>query len=69
RCLGKAAQARDFPPLDPAIPSLTKANRMDGPNYYEFFAGGGMARAGLGPGWRCLLANDFDASGARPNEM
>jgi len=42
---------------------------MDGPNYYEFFAGGGMARAGLGPGWRCLLANDFDASGARPNEM
>ena len=30
------------------------------PNYYEFFAGGGMARAGLGPGWRCLFANDFD---------
>src|SRR5580698_9211412 len=28
--------------------------------YYEFFAGGGMARAGLGPAWRCLLANDFD---------
>lgn len=28
--------------------------------YYEFFAGGGMARAGLGPGWRCLFANDFD---------
>jgi DNA (cytosine-5)-methyltransferase 1 len=31
------------------------------PTYYEFFAGGGMVRAGLGPGWRCLLANDFDA--------
>ena len=30
------------------------------PTYYEFFAGGGMARAGLGPGWRCLFANDFD---------
>ena len=30
------------------------------PNFYEFFAGGGMARAGLGPGWRCLFANDFD---------
>lgn len=30
------------------------------PSYYEFFAGGGMARAGLGPGWRCLFANDFD---------
>lgn len=29
-------------------------------NFYEFFAGGGMARAGLGPEWSCLLANDFD---------
>lgn len=29
--------------------------------FYEFFAGGGMVRAGLGPGWSCLLANDFDA--------
>jgi len=28
--------------------------------YYEFFAGGGMARAGLGPDWTCLFANDFD---------
>lgn len=27
--------------------------------YYEFFAGGGMARLGLGPEWTCLLANDF----------
>jgi len=30
------------------------------PSYYEFFAGGGMARAGLGAGWTCLFANDFD---------
>lgn len=29
-------------------------------NFYEFFAGGGMARAGLGAGWTCLFANDFD---------
>lgn len=29
-------------------------------NFYEFFAGGGMARAGLGPDWTCLFANDFD---------
>ena len=29
-------------------------------NFYEFFAGGGMARAGLGTGWTCLFANDFD---------
>jgi DNA (cytosine-5)-methyltransferase 1 len=27
--------------------------------YYEFFAGGGMARAGLGPKWHCAFANDF----------
>ena len=30
------------------------------PTFYEFFAGAGMARAGLGPGWRCLFANDID---------
>ena len=30
------------------------------PSFYEFFAGGGMARAGLGQGWTCLFANDFD---------
>lgn len=27
--------------------------------YYEFFAGGGMARLGLGSQWICLFANDF----------
>ncbi|MDK9719895.1 MAG: DNA (cytosine-5-)-methyltransferase [Rhodospirillales bacterium] len=30
------------------------------PSFYEFFAGGGMARAGLGNRWQCLFANDFD---------
>lgn len=29
-------------------------------DFYEFFAGGGMARAGLGQGWTCRFANDFD---------
>jgi DNA (cytosine-5)-methyltransferase 1 len=29
-------------------------------SFYEFFAGAGMARAGLGPDWNCLFANDFD---------
>jgi DNA (cytosine-5)-methyltransferase 1 len=29
-------------------------------SYYEFFAGGGMARAGLGDDWSCLFANDMD---------
>lgn len=28
--------------------------------YYEFFAGVGMARAGLGGDWQCLFANDSD---------
>ena len=31
------------------------------PGFYEFFCGGGMARAGLEPEWRCLFANDVDA--------
>ncbi|HBF31518.1 DNA cytosine methyltransferase [Rhizobium sp.] len=29
-------------------------------SFYEFFAGGGMARAGLGQTWRCAFANDVD---------
>lgn len=28
--------------------------------FYEFFAGAGMVRQGLGPTWQCLFANDFD---------
>ncbi|WP_246182355.1 DNA cytosine methyltransferase [Pandoraea pneumonica] len=35
------------------------------PTYYEFFAGGGMARAGLGDDWTCLFANDFSEQKAR----
>ncbi|MGA7236794.1 MAG: DNA cytosine methyltransferase [Bryobacteraceae bacterium] len=35
------------------------------PDFYEFFAGGGMARAGLGPDWHCLFANDFDPKKGR----
>ena len=29
-------------------------------NFYEFFAGGGMARVGLGSSWQCTFANDVD---------
>jgi DNA (cytosine-5)-methyltransferase 1 len=29
-------------------------------SFYEFFAGGGMARLGLGARWVCGFANDFD---------
>jgi DNA (cytosine-5)-methyltransferase 1 len=35
------------------------------PKFYEFFAGGGMARAGLGSDWTCLFANDIDTGKAR----
>jgi DNA (cytosine-5)-methyltransferase 1 len=66
------AQA-DFPEI-PGSPKPSKKNfcetppqpprkttiGSDMPNFYEFFAGGGMARAGLGAGWTCLFANDFD---------
>lgn len=40
-----------------------KAQRASGLHrgaFYEFFAGGGMARAGIGEEWTCLFANDFD---------
>lgn len=30
-------------------------------SFLEFFAGGGLARIGLGPEWRCAFANDIDA--------
>ena len=35
-------------------------NRNASPCFYEFFAGGGMARLGLGDAWTCAFANDFD---------
>ena len=27
--------------------------------WYEFFAGGGMARLGLGARWKCIFANEW----------
>ena len=33
--------------------------------FYEFFCGGGMARAGLGLRWRCAFANDFNREKAK----
>ena len=35
------------------------------PDFYEFFAGGGMARAGLGDSWTCTFANDFNPMKSR----
>jgi DNA (cytosine-5)-methyltransferase 1 len=42
---------------------------VSGLAFYEFFAGGGMARLGLGPAWTCLFANDFDAAKAAAYEQ
>ena len=33
-------------------------------SFFEFFAGGGMARMGLGPMWECIFANDCSAKKA-----
>lgn len=33
-------------------------------SFYEFFAGGGLARLGLEPRWTCLFANDIDPAKA-----
>ncbi len=46
-------------------PSRNGALVLDGVDeaahtFYELFAGAGMVRAGLGMGWKCLFANDFD---------
>ena len=40
------------------------ADRSPRNTFYEFFAGGGMVRAGLSEGWDCLFANDIDAKKA-----
>lgn len=53
--LGKN-RARALPPGD----APAQSGAMEPLGFYEFFAGGGMARAGLGHGWRCLFANDVD---------
>ncbi len=33
--------------------------------FYEFFAGGGLARLGLGPAWHCRFANDISPAKAQ----
>ena len=44
----------------PEASGAGEAHARVAPTFYEFFAGGGMARAGLGPEWTCLFANDID---------
>ena len=48
-------------PYDEHRPKATMRRR-----FLEFFAGDGMARAGLESGWSCLWANDGDANNAEP---
>ena len=43
----------------PFLTDAMSANSLVSPTFYEFFAGGGMARLGLGPNWRCLFANEW----------
>ena len=43
-----------------ALQSRSKKLARPPAEFYEFFAGGGMVRAGLGRWWSCLFANDFD---------
>jgi DNA (cytosine-5)-methyltransferase 1 len=37
--------------------------------FYEFFAGGGMARLGFGDGWECVFANDVSLEKAAAYNM
>lgn len=44
----------------PALFGSAERGGRTGLTYYEFFAGGGMARMGLGDAWQCVFANDND---------
>jgi DNA (cytosine-5)-methyltransferase 1 len=48
------------------IPCLLKGATMTSDlTFYEFFAGGGLARTGLGSRWECLFSNDIDEKKAQ----
>jgi DNA (cytosine-5)-methyltransferase 1 len=63
-CIGIFAvpPAPTFGPFRNKLP-LRRAIRMY--TFYEFFAGGGMARTGLGDPWHCLFANDICSKKAK----
>jgi DNA (cytosine-5)-methyltransferase 1 len=52
--------AAEQAPAASSSPARFTANPDSSSTFYEFFAGGGMAREGLGSGWRCVFANDND---------
>jgi DNA (cytosine-5)-methyltransferase 1 len=43
-------------------------HRISSHTFYEFFAGSGMVRVGLGARWKCLFSNDFDEKKAAAYE-
>ena len=49
-----------YRPAQKNVRAKTQSTAGSGLTFYEFFSGGGMARAGLGPRWKCVFANDFD---------
>ena len=48
----------------PAVTAPAFGATAVGMTFYEFFAGAGLVRLGLGPDWTCLLANDNDVDKA-----
>ena len=48
----------------PAVTAPAFGTTAVGMTFYEFFAGAGLVRLGLGPDWTCLLANDNDVGKA-----
>lgn len=61
----KAIQEKIARDLTTEVEAEPPQTDVVGRRFYEFFAGGGMARAGLGTNWTCMLANDFDPMKAR----
>jgi hypothetical protein len=64
--VGDRAEPSIFPggksevPLSPSELGRPADRDQRRPGFFEFFAGSGMARIGLGPSWRCLFANEND---------
>lgn len=46
--------------MDTAFGKRLECSKVNAPlTFYEFFAGGGMARLGLGSAWQCTFANEW----------
>jgi hypothetical protein len=47
------------------MPTARSKRTKDRFAWYEFFAGGGMARLGLGDRWNCIFANEWSGKKAK----